>query len=127
MKRIYCRMVQIIKPKEPINDDPISYLIDLIIRFSKILTKGRGLSRNGVKAFLLFLLTAGLLYGNTNMPTKTFDILKLYWVPLIFMVYFLADLGRNIDRVNNFFKKLSQKTDYIYETIMGGTINHVDL
>ena len=99
-------MIQIIKPKEPINEDPISYLIDLIIRLSKILTKGRGLSINGVKAFLLFLLTAGLLYGNTDMPTKIVDGIKLYFVPLIFVIYFLADLGRNVNMVNNFFKKL---------------------
>lgn len=114
-------------PKKSIDEDPVAYLIDLVIRFSKILTKGRGLSRNGVKALLLFLLTAGLLYQNTNLPTNTLEVMKLYWIPLIFLTYFFVDLGRNIDRVNNFFKKLSQKTDFIYENIIDGSISHEEL
>lgn len=117
----------ILKPKKSIDEDPIAYLIDLVISFSKILTKGRGLSRNGVKALLLFLLTAGLLYQNTILPTNTWEIVKLYWIPLIFLMYFFVDLGRNIDRVNNFFKKLSQKTDFIYDNIMEGSISHDEL
>jgi len=42
--------------------DPISFLVDLIIKISKNLTKGRGLSRRGVNALFLFFLTALLLY-----------------------------------------------------------------
>ena len=110
-----------------INEDPVSYLIDLIIRLSKILTKGRGLTRNGVKAFLLFFLTGSLVYQHTILPTTPWDIVKLYWIPLIFLMYFFMDLGQNIDQINNFFKKLSQKTDFIYESIMDGTISHDDL
>ena len=117
----------ILKPRKSIDEDPIAYLIDLVISFSKILTKGRGLSRNGVKAFLLFLLTAGLLYQNTILPTNTWEIVTLYWIPLIFLTYFFIDLGRNIDRINNFFKKLSQKTDFIYENIIDGSISHEEL
>ena len=117
----------ILKPKKSMDENPISYLIDLVISFSKILTKGRGLSRNGVNALLLFLLTAGLLYQNTILPTNTWEIVKLYWIPLIFLTYFFIDLGRNIDRINNFFKKLSQKTDFIYENIIDGSISHEEL
>lgn len=120
-------MRRILKPIKSINEDPVSYLIDLIMRLSKILTKGRGLTRNGVKAFLLFILTGSLVYQNTILPTIPWDIVKLYWVPLIFLMYFLMDLGQNIDKINNFFKKLSQKTDFIYESIMDGSISHNDL
>ena len=120
-------MSKILKPKESINEDPVSYLIDLIIRLSKILTKGRGLTRNGVKALFLFFLTGSLVYQHTILPTTAWDIVKLYWIPFIFLIYFFMDLGKNIDRINNFFKKLSQKTDFIYESIMDGSISHDDL
>ena len=117
----------ILKPKKSIDGDPIAYLIDLVISFSKILTKGRGLSRNGVNALLLFVLTAGLLYQHTNLPTNTWEIIKLYLVPLIFLTYFFVDMGRKIGWITNFFKKLSQKTDFVYENIMDGSISHDDL
>ena len=120
-------MLKKVKVIKSINEDPLSYLIDLIIRLSKILTKGRGLTRNGVKAFLLFFLTGGLVYQHTILPTTVWDIVKLYWIPLIFLIYFFMDLGENIDKINNFFKKLSQKTDFIYESIMDGSISHNDL
>ena len=120
-------MPKILKPKESINEDPVSYLIDLIIRLSKILTKGRGLTRNGVKALFLFFLTGSLVYQHTILPTTAWDIVKLYWIPFIFLIYFFMDLGKNIDKINDFFKKLSQKTDFIYESIMDGSISHDDL
>ena len=116
-----------LKPKKSINEDPLAYLIDLVISFSKILTKGRGLSRNGVKAFLLFLLTASLLYQHTKLPTNTWEFINLYWVPLIFLTYFFVDVGRKIGWIINFFKKLSQKTDFVYENIMNGSISHDEL
>lgn len=120
-------MRRILKPIKSINEDPVSYLIDLIIRLSKILTKGRGLTRNGVKALFLFILTGSLVYQHTILPTTAWDIVKLYWIPFIFLIYFFMDLGKNIDKINNFFKKLSQKTDFIYESIMDGSISHDDL
>lgn len=121
-------MVEILTPKKPIDENPIAYLVDLIISFSKTISKGRGgLSKNGVKALLLFLLTAGLLYAHTELPSKPWDIVKLYSVPFIFLLYFFVDLGKNIGWVNRFFKKLQQRTDFIYENIMEDTISHEDL
>ena len=76
----------------------ISYLVELIVQISKYVTKGRGLSKNGVNALLLFLLTAGLLFKYTQMPTTLIDKLKLYSVPLIFLSYFFVDLANNIDK-----------------------------
>lgn len=123
-------MVEKIKPEEEniiSVSGAVSYLLDLIIQISKTLTKGRGLSKNGVNAFLLFLLTAGLIYTNTEMPTSYSGGLKLYFVPLVFLIYFLVDLGKNIDKVNRFFKRLQQRTEFTYDNIMNGTISHEDL
>lgn len=105
----------------------ITYLVELITQISKYLTKGRGLSKNGVNSLLLFLLTAGLLYQHTNMPTTLTDKLKLYFVPLIFFSYSAIDLAKNIEKINNFFRRLGQRTDFTYENIMQGNINYEDL
>lgn len=102
---------------------PVSYLVDLIIQISKTITKGRGLSKNGVNALLLFLLTAGLLFTHTEMPITYSGILKLYSVPLIFLIYFIVDLGKNIEKVNRFFKRLQQRTEFTYDNIMNGTFS----
>lgn len=122
-------MAEVLKPKEKIVGfgGSISYLVDLITQISKYLTKGRGLSRNGVNALLLFILTASLLYAHTEMPTRLIDILKLYSIPLIFLLYAFVDLLKNIDSINKFFRRLQQKTDFIYDSIMEGTISHEDL
>ncbi len=120
-------MGEILIPKKSLDEDPIAYFVDLIINFSKTITKGRGVSRNGVKALLLFLLTAGLLYAHTEMPANIWDGIKLYIIPFIFLLYFIVDVLKNIDKVNRFFKKLQQRTDFIYESIIEGTISHEDL
>lgn len=123
-------MVEKIKPVEEniiSVSGSISYLVDLIIQISKTLTKGRGLSKNGVNALLLFLLTAGLLFTHTEMPTTYSGILRLYVVPLIFLIYFIVDLGKNIEKVNRFFKRLQQRTEFTYDNVMNGTISHEDL
>lgn len=123
-------MVEKIKPEEEniiSVSGAVSYLLDLIIQISKTLTKGRGLSKNGVNAFLLFLLTAGLIYTNTEMPTTYSARFKLYFVPLIFLIYFIVDLGKNIEKVNRFFKRLQQRTEFTYDNIMKGAISHEDL
>ncbi|VVB89604.1 Uncharacterised protein [uncultured archaeon] len=105
----------------------IAYLVELIIQFSKYITKGRGLSKNGVNALLLFLLTAGLLYTNTEMPKTLMDGLKLYWVSLIFLCYSLVDLANNREEINRFFRRLGRRIEYTYEKIMDGSINYEDL
>lgn len=121
----------ILKPK-PMEEkivgisDSISYLTELIFQLSKYVTK-RGLSKNGVYALELFFLTGGLLLTNTQMPTTLMGILKIYSFPLLFFLYFFMDLARNIDGINIFFRKLGQKTEFIYQNIIDGNINYEDL
>lgn len=82
--------------------DSISYLVELIIQISKYITRGRGLSKNGVNALLLFFLTFGLLISYVAWPITIKEGLKLFIVPLIFLWFVVVDLAKNIDKINNF-------------------------
>ncbi len=128
MKQINPRPKPIYEEEKTIGfSGSLSYLVELIIQISKYFTKGRGLSKNGVNALLLFLLTAGLLFTHTQFPSTWMDRLKLYSVPLVFLSFFIVDLAKNIDIINRFFRKLGQRTDFIYQNIMEGNINYEDL
>jgi len=85
------------------------------------------LSKNGVNALLLFFLTSGLLISYVPWPTTLIEGLKLFIVPLIFLWYAVVDLAKNIDKINNFFQRLGQTTDFIYDSIMKGSIKHKDM
>lgn len=118
---------RLVNENEDYITDPITYLVELIIQISKNVTKGRGLSRRGVNALFLFLLTGILLYFNTDMPTKFVDILKLYYIPLFFLIYFIYDLTKNIQKIDRFWRRLFQKTEFAYNNIIEGDITHGDL
>ena len=98
--------------------DAVEYLVDLIINLFGILFKGGELSRKGVNTLLLFFLTAFLIQKHTELPMSIKGVISLYWIPLIFLSYFLIDALQNIDRINKIFRKLQQKTDVAYEDIM---------
>ena len=98
--------------------DPVEYLVDLIINLFRILFKDKELSRKGVNALLLCVLTALLIRKHTESPMSIYGVISLYWIPLIFLSYFLIDALQNIDRINKIFRKLQQKTDVAYEDIM---------
>lgn len=105
----------------------ISYLVDLIIQLSKYVTKGRGLSKNGVNALLLFLLTAGLLYNYTERPTTLSGMLNIYSVPLIFLSYSIVDLAKKWEFIDRFFRRVGQRKEFTYKNIMDGNIHYEDL
>lgn len=107
--------------------DSISYLVELIIQISKYITNGRGLSKNGVNGLLLFFLTFGLLFAYVPFPITLKEGLKIYIVPLVFLLYVVVDLAKNIEKINNFFQRLGRKTDTIYDSILKGTIEHKDM
>ena len=113
--------------EESFSIDPVSYFTELIIQISKNLTKGRGLSKRGVNAFFLFLLTGSLLYVNTIMPTNFINILKLYYIPIIFLIYFIYDITKNIQKLDRFWRRIFQKTDFGYNNIINGNISLGDL
>ena len=110
-----------------IDIDPISYITNLIIQFSKLVTKGRGLSQNGVNAFLLSILTATILYANTTLPKELILLIKMYSVPLVFFTIFIIDILKNNEKINNFIKRVYQRTDFIYYQIMAGDVGYSDL
>jgi len=107
--------------------DSISYLVELIIQISKYITNGRGLSKNGVNALLLFFLTFGLIIAYVPFPITLKEGLKIFIVPLVFLLYVVVDLAKNIEKINNFFRRLGRKTDTIYDSILKGTIEHKDM
>ena len=67
------------------------------------------------------------LYFNTKLPPKFVDILKLYYIPIIFSVYFVYDLTRNIPKIDRFWKRLFQKTEFSFSNIIDGNVTHEDL
>ena len=72
-------------------------------------------------------LTAFLLLFNTEVPFKFWDILKLYYIPFIFLLYFVYDLTKNIPKVDRFWKRLFQKTEFGFSNIIEGKVTHGDL
>lgn len=110
-----------------IDTDPYSYVSDLIINLSKSITKGQGLSQRGVNSLFLFVLTSGLLYSYTQFPQNLTGFFDIYKVPLIFLFYVFMDLLKNIPRINNFFMITFNKSDFIYCSILSGSIRIYDL
>lgn len=110
-----------------IDTDPYSYVSDLIIQISKNITKGRGLSQAGVNALSLFILTGGLLYNYTVLPTTGVGLLKLYIVPILFLLYFLADMSKNISYINNLFMRIFKRSNFVYYAIINNSITLDDL
>lgn len=110
-----------------IDTDPYSYISDLIIQFSKNITNGRGLSQAGVNSLSLFILTAGLLYNYTVLPTNIVGLFKLYIVPLLFFLYFLVDLSKNIPYINNFYMRIFKRSNFAYYAIINNSVSLEDL
>ena len=110
-----------------IDIDPVSYISDLLIQFSKYITKGQGLSKKGVNSLLLTVLTSGLLYVNTTFPKTTGEFLKLYIIPVLFLFFFIIDFLKSINPVNRFFKRIFQRTEFIYYEILSGRVSLNDL
>ncbi|SFM90840.1 hypothetical protein [Methanolobus profundi] len=116
-----------------IDTDIFSYIYNLIIQSSRYFTKGKGISHRGVNALLLFFLTAGVLYENTSfivndsIKDNFVSFVGIYKVPIIFFLYFLFDLLRTIDKVNNFVRRIFQRSEFVYYKIESGDIDQEDL
>jgi hypothetical protein len=106
-----------------IDTDPYSYISDLIIQVSKNITKGRGLSKRGVDALFLFILTSGLLYSYTQFPKNITEFFKIYIVSLIFLFYSFVDILKNVPFINNLYVSIFKKSDYICDTIINLSIS----
>ncbi len=110
-----------------IDTDPYSYFSDLIIQISKNIAQGRGLSKRGVDALSLFILTSGLLYTHTSFPQTLIDFLKLYWIPLFFLLYFITDVLRNFSWINEGFMRIFGGRRFSYEAIINDSVNLYEL
>lgn len=123
---VLCKQEYGDRPKV-IDIDPVSYISDLLIQLSKYITKGQGLSKKGINSLLLTILTSGLLYVNTTFPKTTGEFLKLYIIPILFLLFFIIDLSKSINPVNRFFKRIFQRTEFIYYEILSGRVSLNDL
>lgn len=110
-----------------IDTDPLSYVSDLIIQISKNITHGRGLSKRGVNALSLFFLTGGLLYAHTVLPQTLVDFLKLYFFTLLFLLYFIIDVLKNITWINEGFMRIFGGRGFAYDAIIKDSFNLYEL
>jgi len=110
-----------------IDTDPYSYFSDLIIQISKNITHGRGLSKRGVNALLLFFLTFGLLLSHTSFPQTLIGFFKVYWIPLFFLLYFITDFLRNVSWINEGFMRIFGGRRFSYEAIINDSVNLYEL
>ncbi|PKP58636.1 MAG: hypothetical protein CVT89_02545 [Candidatus Altiarchaeales archaeon HGW-Altiarchaeales-2] len=104
-----------------INPNPVGYFVDLIYTISTNIKKGKGLSKKGVYALLLFILTASLVYPLTGFPSLT-NLNYTTLTPLFFLSYFIYDVLKNFESVKRFVRKINQKKDLAYEDIMSNGI-----